>query len=88
MSVSLFSFSFSFLSKRLRDDWTEYVEPSHDVDISLILPFKKKKKKSLRLPCDKYFISLLSMFASTSTFETDRTLVGEHSTQLTHISFL
>ena len=46
----------------------EYVEPSH-VDISL------------RLPCDKYFMSMLYMFASTaSTFETDRTVVGEHCT--------
>ena len=53
----------------------EYVEPSH-VDISL------------RLPCDKYFMSMLYMFASASTFETDRTVVGEHSTQLTHVSFL
>ena len=73
---------------KARGDWTEYVlffllmgmgeyvEPSH-VDISL------------RLPCDKYFMSMLYMFASTaSTFETDRTVVGEHSTQLTHVSFL
>ena len=44
----------------------EYVEPSH-VDISL------------RLPCDKYFMSMLYMFDSASTFETDRTVVGEHS---------